>query len=204
MEDVKEDKKMERVVNIIGLGRSGKNIPDTGENWGINYAYKFKHRLDKLFYFDNLFDGGDKLIPPVDYNVNEYLAENPNVEIISKIDSQVKIIDDKTNTVKVVANIKRYPLDEAIELVPGMYFTSTIAYVIAYAILQKVDRIRLYGFEIWSGSDSNEYQKQRPCVNFWLAYAMGRGIKVEAPWYLLLTADNAQNLYGYYHGEAKL
>ena len=89
-------------------------------------------------------------------------------------------------------------------MVPGMYFTSSIAYILAYAILEKVDRIRLYGFEIWSGSDANEYQVQRECVNFWLAYAMGRGIRVETPWYLLLTASNAQNLYGYSMPYAKL
>jgi hypothetical protein len=194
----------ERVINIIGLGKSAKNVPDTGENWGINYAYKFKHRLDKLFYFDNLFDGGDKQIEPTNYNVNEYLSENPTVEIIGKVESQIKTINQDNNEVKLLANVKQFPLNDALDLAPGMYFTSTIAYIIAYAILQKVDRIRLYGFEIWSGSDSNEYTVQKACVNFWLAFAMGRGIKVEIPWYLLLTADNAQNLYGYSMPHAKL
>jgi hypothetical protein len=194
----------ERVINIIGLGKSGKTVGDTGENWGINYAYKHKIRLDKLFYFDNLFDGGDKMIEPIDYNVNEFLAENPNVEIISKVESQIKSIDNTTNAVKILANIKRFPLNDAIDLVPGMYFTSSIAYIIAYAILEKVDRIRLYGFEIWSGSDANEYTVQRECVNFWIAYAMGRGIKVEVPAYLLLTAGHSQNLYGYSMPYAKL
>jgi hypothetical protein len=59
----------------------------------------------------------------------------------------------------------------------------------------------LYGFEIWSGSDANEYNYQRPCVDFWLAFAIGRGIKVEVPYYLTLTAVNNQNYYGYFKGE---
>ena len=54
-----------------------------------------------------------------------------------------------------------------------------------------------YGFEIWSGSEANEYTAQRPCVDFWLAFAMGRGIKVEVPYYLLHTQKSNQNLYGY-------
>jgi hypothetical protein len=191
---------MERVINIIGLGASAANTSDTGENWGLCHAYKHKLPMSKLFFMDDfsVIASGDTWIPPVDYTLDKFINDNPKCEIISKHDE--KINDMKGNK---IADIKAYPLNDALFLCPGVFFTSTIAYTIAYAILEKqrgntpVDRIRLYGFEMWSGSDANEYNFQRPCVDFWLAYAMGRGIKVEIPWYLLHTVINSQNLYGY-------
>lgn len=188
----------ERVVNIIGMGPSSTSAPDTGENWGLNVAYKGCRRMDKLFYFDSFTKlmNADATVYPKDYSLMNCIQDNPHIEIISKCADSIKGLDGT-----LLAPIKEYPLREALQLAPGGYFTSTIAYTICYAILEKVDRIRLYGFEVWSGSDANEYMYQRPCVDFWLAFAMGRGIKVEIPWYLLLTATNTQNFYGYVSGE---
>lgn len=184
---------MERVVNIIGMGASGASVGDTGENWGLNNAYK-RAKLDKLFFFDDFSElmVSDSQIAPHDKTFTWFLKEYPDVEIISRFEDTIR--DTEGNS---LGKIKAYPLNEATKLAPGGFFTSTIAYAICYAILEKVDRIRLYGFEIWSGSDANEYMYQRPCVDFWLAYAMGRGIKVEVPWYLMLTTTNNQNYYGY-------
>lgn len=197
---------MERVVNIIGLGASAQTTPDTGENWGLCHAYKHKLPMTKLFFMDDfsVIAKGDTWIPPIDYTLDKFIADNPNCEIISKLDEKINDMSGKE-----IAKIHAYPLNEALFLAPGVFFTSTIAYTICYAILERerglkgvegvipVDRIRLYGFEMWSGSDANEFNYQRPCVDFWLAYAMGRGIKVEIPWYLLHTVKNEQNLYGY-------
>jgi len=194
---------MERVVNIIGLGASALNTPDTGENWGLCHAYKHKIKLSKLFFMDDfeVIAKGDTWIPPKEYTLDKFITDNPNCEIISKLPEKIQDMQGK-----MLAEIHPYPLNEALFLAPGVYFTSTIAYVIAYAIFQtlpKIDRLRLYGFEMWSGSDANEFLYQRPCVDFWLAFAMGRGIKVEIPYHLLLTVQNTQNLYGYVKDDIK-
>ncbi len=188
---------MERVINIVGMGASGKDVDDTGENWVINLSYKFMQgkKISKMFFMDDLVSEllpQDKIMEPLDYTFDKFLEDNPDVDLISKYNSVIK--DDKGNSIK---GINEYPLDKAVYLANGGYFTSTIAYVICYAILEKVDRIRLYGFEIWSGSDSNEYQYQRPCIDFWLAFALARGIKVEIPYFLLNTVQNNQNYYGF-------
>ena len=185
---------MERVVNIIGMGKTCYTVPDTGENWGINVAYKFVKKMDKVFFFDDFaeIDKDDKIYPPKDYGIVDMVKANPGVEIISRYDAPLQ------NTKgEILAQIKAFPINDALSLAPGCYFTSTVAYLITYAILEKVDRIRLYGIEMWSGSDANEYVYQRPCVEFWLAFALGRGIKVEMPYYLLHTVTANQNLYGY-------
>ena len=187
---------MERVINIIGLGPSACIVPDHGENWVLNVSYKkiIGKKIDKIFFFDdyNLIVNQDSTQVPTDYNITHCIKDNPEIEIISRVDD--KIIDLKGN---ILANIKGYPLDEARNLAYGGYFTSTIAYTICYAILQKVDRIRLYGFEIWTGSDANEYNYQRPCIDFWIAFALGRGIQVEVPYMLMQNISNNQNYYGY-------
>lgn len=193
---------MERVVNIIGMGKSSLNCPDTGENWGINSAYKSIKKLDKLFFMDGfesqLIDDSLTRINGEIYTFDMFLKDNPNVELISKYDDNIKDLNGN-----IVAKINGFPLTESLKLLPGGYFTSTIAYMIAYAIMQKVDRLRLYGFELWSGSDANEYTKQAPCVEFWLAFAMGRGIKVEIPYQIMLTRLNNQNYYGYVSNDFK-
>lgn len=193
---------MERVVNIIGLGASSKKIPDTGENWVLNVAYKNIRgkKVDKMFFMDdyNIICSNDSTFPPTDYNITHCLKDNPDMEIISRFDDGIYDLDKNK-----LADIKGYPLNEAIGLANGGFFTSTIAYTICYAILEKVDRIRLYGMEVWSGSDANEYLYQRPCLDFWIAFAMGRGIKVEVPYLLMQTVSNDQNYYGFIKGELK-
>jgi hypothetical protein len=198
---------MERVVNIVGMGASSADAPQDGENWGVNCTYKRCKKLDKLFFMDDFIQGynGDGLpyldpvIEPKDYLFANFLADNPNVELISRHPGS---LDDPITKEKLKV-IKEYPLKEAVKLIPGGYFTSTMAYMLCYAILEKVDRIRLYGFEVWSGSDANEYEHQAPCIDFWCAFALGRGIKIETPYYLLHTVKNKQNFYGYFKGELK-
>jgi hypothetical protein len=193
---------MEKVVNIIGLAQSAVDIPDTGENWVLNVSYKkiIGKKIHKMFFMDDFtsiaYD--DSFHPPADYGITNLIEDNPDVEIISRVENEIKNLDNK-----ILGKIKAYPLNDAIKLASGGFFTSTIAYALCYAILEKVDRIRLYGLEIWAGSDANEYCYQRPCIDFWIAFAIARGIKVEVPYLLLQNISNNQNYYGYVSGELK-
>jgi hypothetical protein len=67
------------------------------------------------------------------------------------------------------------------------YLTSTIAYMAALALLEhdrarskkkQVDEILLAGIELSQGT---EYYDQRPCFEYYLGIAVGRGIKVTLP-----------------------
>ena len=80
-----------------------------------------------------------------------------------------------------------YPLHEVVEKVFPLfrrgkdevkYFTSTFAYMMGIAILEDFERIEVYGFEM---SDDIEYVKQKACAEFWIGFAMGRGIEVYTP-----------------------
>jgi hypothetical protein len=73
----------------------------------------------------------------------------------------------------------RFPVD-LVELTMGkIYLTSTLAHMLAYAILKNPGaQIELYGFEAESNT---EYAAQRPCIEYWVGYGRGLGMSIEAP-----------------------
>lgn len=67
-----------------------------------------------------------------------------------------------------------YPLDNMIAKF-GRYFTSSIAYMIAYAIEQEPDVIGLWGIDMMG---EEEYSIQRPCCEYLLGIARGLNIVI--------------------------
>ena len=65
-----------------------------------------------------------------------------------------------------------YPLKAVIDLV-GDYFDCSISYMIGLAILRGRD-FRLLGVDLW-----DEYQFERPNVEYLIGFARGRGLRVE-------------------------
>ena len=73
-----------------------------------------------------------------------------------------------------------YPRDKISRAIDGgsMYFTSTMAYMIAHAIFENYNQIELYGIDLSYGT---EYEFQKACVEYYLGIARGRGIRVIVP-----------------------
>jgi len=76
-----------------------------------------------------------------------------------------------------VPNAIQYPLAEVVAGM-GNYFTNTISYQIALAILEGFKEIRIYGVDM---AVDTEYAWQRPSCEYFLGVAMGQGIKVWMP-----------------------
>jgi hypothetical protein len=69
-----------------------------------------------------------------------------------------------------------YPIEDVIRSVGRDYFTSTVAYAIALAAsMEDVAEIGLWGIDL---AHDTEYADQRPCAEYHLGRAEGRGIKV--------------------------
>ena len=86
-----------------------------------------------------------------------------------------------------------FPLQECIkELSSGRlpYFTSTIAYMLALAIMERPQTIGIWGVDMASQS---EYANQRPCCEWLIGIAEGRGIEMVIP-------DNCQIMKGPMYG----
>ena len=70
-----------------------------------------------------------------------------------------------------------YPIEDVIAVV-GDYFNSSIAYMLGLAILEKVDRIGVWGVDM-DGDD--EFGFQRPNAEYLIGFAKGVGIDVYIP-----------------------
>jgi hypothetical protein len=57
----------------------------------------------------------------------------------------------------------------------GRYQTFTFSWMLAFAIAEGADRIALFGVD----ADTGEPLAARACLEFWVGYALGRGIDVE-------------------------
>lgn len=68
-----------------------------------------------------------------------------------------------------------FPIEECVKQFGLPYFTNTIAYMIAYALLNGAKEIELYGV---NQAGSHEYSEERGGVEYWLGIANGMGVKV--------------------------
>lgn len=121
-------------------------------------------RVTRIFEIhDNLTEHGD---------VAEYEAE------LLKFATRHELIVGESNF-NGLLGVTRFPYAEAVALYGSLYLTSSPAYMLAYAILKGATEISIYGVDLSIGD--HEYFWQRPCVEAWIGFAKGRGIKVTIP-----------------------
>lgn len=70
-----------------------------------------------------------------------------------------------------------FPKRECIDAF-GRYFTNSISWMIAHAIMENAEEIHVYGVDM---AQSSEYGAQRPSCEYFLGLAVGMGIKVYVP-----------------------
>jgi len=162
-------------VIILGTGNSAQYCRWDCEVWGVNGAYAFRHRfapdtklkfrLDKLFLADNLFAPDGRLNFNID--VMNSLIEEYGTEIISMY--PLKLGKHKLK-------YKPYPYANISKHFGSEYFTSTICYMMAYALYKRYDHLRLYGVDMAS---KQEYVLAKGGVEFWVGYALGLGCTID-------------------------
>ena len=77
-----------------------------------------------------------------------------------------------------VHGAKRYPVEAVSESIHGDYFNSSIAYIVALAIHEGADEIGIYGVDM---AAIDEFDYQRPNLEYLIGVARGKGIKVHIP-----------------------
>jgi hypothetical protein len=83
-----------------------------------------------------------------------------------------------------VPNAVQYPLDNVLKEFPRKYFTNTISYMIALALMHGFKKIGIYGVDMAVSSPlrgQNEYSHQRPSCEYFVGMAEGRGVEVIIP-----------------------
>ena len=82
-----------------------------------------------------------------------------------------------------IPNAIEYPLKEVSALV-GDYYNSSIAYMLALAIYEKVDRIGIWGVDMAAQGEpghANEYRDERPNCEYLIGFAKAKGIEIYLP-----------------------
>ncbi len=74
-----------------------------------------------------------------------------------------------------IKNQVLFPLDVIEQAMPRAYFACTFAYQIALALFEGATTIGLYGAALIG---QREALVERPCVEWWLGYAEGKGVTI--------------------------
>ena len=97
-------------------------------------------------------------------------------------------------------DVIEYPLQEVIHKSGYAYFNNTVAYAIAYALIQDITDLHLYGID-FTHKDVAFAEAGRACCEFWLAIAISKKIKVHiahSSSLLDMNVPDDQKLYGYH------
>lgn len=165
-------------VSILALGpslagyteivkRMGGRQAFCDEVWGIN-AVGGIFQCDRIFHMD-------------DVRVQERRAAAAPQSNIANMLSWLKLHEGPIYTSHVepgYPGLVPFPLEEAIKDLGMPYFNSTAAYAVAFAIMNKVRQISVFGFD-FTYQNSHKAERGRACVEFWLAAARARGISIK-------------------------
>ncbi len=154
-------------ICIVGFAPGRENAPyddPSFEFWGVNEMYMAKEvkKIDVLFELHDYkwIKEGKRYKEHL-----QWLRDQKTIPIMMQ-----KHFDDIPNSIP-------FPRKEVEGMFPS-YFTNTISWEIALATFIGVDEIHIYGVNM---ATDIEYQSQRPSCEFFIGYAMGKGIKVYVP-----------------------
>lgn len=168
-------------VSILGLGpsinqyveltkRLGGRRKLTDQVWSIN-ALGDVFASDVVFHMD-------------DVRIQQIRADARPESNIAALLAWLKTYKGRVITSRAHPDypvLEAFPLEEVVnELGGNIYFNSTAAYAVAYAIWLGVKKIYLFGMD-FTYPNAHDAEKGRACVEFWVGYAMARGVKVSMP-----------------------
>lgn len=151
-------------VAIVGFAPTWNLAPyddKSVEIWGMNELYKVVPRVDVLFEMHT-------------YDLLRSKTRDPkHLEWLQKSKIPIWMLEQYED----IPNSMRYPKEQILAKF-GTYFTNSISYMIALAIMAEVKELYIYGIDM---ATSKEYQIERPSVEFFIGWAKGAGIRVTIP-----------------------
>jgi hypothetical protein len=150
-------------IAILGSAESREQAPFSDESWEIwDLAWQAKDEVRTTRAFE-VHDWQNVLHNPTPFYA-DWLKTQTAVPVYC--------VHDIKEHVKAY---KPLPLDKIRELMGRDYFTSSFSYIIAAAILEEPAEIGVWGIHLHT---NEEYEHQRPCAEYLLGIARGKGIKV--------------------------
>jgi len=167
-----------RKVAILGFAETVKDCPWQDESWELWGMNGFWRAAEKDF---GVKAAEERYSLWFDMHTIEYTREYGKVAGFG--DAQERWLEKEhpfpifmIEAAASFPSVRRFPIESVIASVGRDYFTSTVAYAIAYAAaLPDVAEIGLWGIDL---AHDSEYADQRPCAEYHIARAEDRGIKV--------------------------
>lgn len=165
----------ERKIAIVGFTSSNQQAPWGKPGWEIwicNNLWKFcPDKWHRLYDLHNL-----KTIQEDE----EHLAFLSGEKQKHQSGSDVEIGNRPVVTFypqKEWKTAQLFPKEPIVEKL-GRYFTNSISWMIAHALMEGVTELHIYGVDMATGG---EYAAQRPSAEFMIGIAIGMGVQVHIP-----------------------
>ena len=136
--------------------------PADTEIWCINRSFRTQPGCDRVYMMDDL-----EAFWSTPERKARFLAD------VNGASCRVILREKRTE----VPRSERFDIEGLLSRLPFQFFICTASYMVAQAIREQFDRIVMH--RIYVLPQSTEYFEQLPCLNFWLALAIGMGIRVE-------------------------
>lgn len=114
------------------------------------------------------------------FEIHDCLIEHGNVEKYADFLSSLcipMVVGEKFPAK--AGHIKVFDYAQSEKLYGSLYLTSSPAYMMSQAISEGATEVGIYGVDL--AVDNHEYFWQRPCMEAWVGFAKGRGIKITMP-----------------------
>lgn len=157
-----------RRVYLLGGGNGGEICPYDNERWGVN-ATCIGKEVDLSFHLHNLAR------PDKYYITGTNRRQNAD---FTPFLSYVKLANHPVFSIKEYEgfpSIKRYPYEDVVDFFGTNYFSNSLCYMLALAIMKGYKEIHMYGMNFLM---ADEYVAEIPGVMFWIAMAHSRGIRI--------------------------
>ena len=182
-------------IAIVAMGKSQldyhmslSHSQEYDEVWAINSMCAVV-KTDRLFMMDpasRFFDTEDS---------------GPQTKVMRKLLPKLKCPIYSCELDKRAPSIELYPLDEVISELSCGYLNNTIAYAIAFAALNNVGKINMFGADFSYTTNVHFGEMGRACCEFWLSKCMSKGIDISIAATSSMLDTNVsekEKLYGYH------
>lgn len=172
-------------VGIIGCAESKRlapfHLPNEWEFWGVNNLHVIMPKSPWTRWFELhaiAFDGIRYL-----RRGQDNFRGQPVQQYLESINA-LNIPCYMQKPWNVIPHAVPFPLEAILKEFPRKYFTNTISWMIALAIMEGFKEIGIWGVDMAVSSplrQQNEYSHQRPSCEYFIGLAEGKGIKVHLP-----------------------
>lgn len=170
-------------ICIMGFGPTQEEAPLDDPSWvflGLPWDEKWE-QYDRLYemHSQNVLQLSNSVVLAEEWDGERIITQAHRPQNYFKILED--IASDKNKTLYMHDNyfggVVPYPFDKVIKATRD-YFISSVTYMISHAISLEPKQLAVYGIDMIG---NEEWAYQRPCVEYLLGLAEGRGIEVIVP-----------------------